>query len=312
MFFLRSVIVVLLVFSLSFVSISRSQQGDAQSGTTRVAQEQESSLLEVGGNTKHHKPSTVNDIKIVSYNIRYRSGEELRKLVNLLREDPEIGKATVIGLQEVDRRKKRSGNAHTAKIIAESLDLRYAWAAPPVAKEDQEEETGVAIMSMYPLSDVRRIVLPNEGPNKRRRVALGATVTIGGTAVRVYSIHSETRISVDKRLEQMQAILQDLKQFPDRMPAIVVGDFNTWQPSAGPKTIKLFSSAGLQTPFGSQPTFSTKALFLPIEMRLDWAWFRGVQVLTYGIDRKISLSDHWPLWINVKLPVEREPPIQHR
>ena len=38
--------------------------------------------------------------------------------------------------------------------------MHYAWAAPPAAKPNDEEETGVAILSVYPLSDVRRIVLP--------------------------------------------------------------------------------------------------------------------------------------------------------
>jgi endonuclease/exonuclease/phosphatase family metal-dependent hydrolase len=232
--------------------------------------------------------------------------------VKLFREDKEIGNATVIGLQEVDRRKKRSGNANTAKIIAEALELNYAWAAPPTAKANQEEETGVAILSMYPLSDVRRIVLPHKGPDDRRRVGLGATVKISGTDVRVYSLHGETRISVDKRIEQMNAVLQDLKGFPADMPAFVVGDFNTWQPSADEKTIKLFSDAGLHTPFGGQATFRARALFIPIKLRLDWAWFRGVQVMTYGIDRQIGLSDHWPLWVNVKLRKEKESTLQQR
>jgi endonuclease/exonuclease/phosphatase family metal-dependent hydrolase len=256
---------------------------------------------------KHGKlrPAHTTEIKVVSYNIRYRSGTELTKLVKLLREDAEIGNATVIGLQEVDRRKKRSGHANTAKIIAEALELNYAWAAPPTVKTNQEEETGVAILSVYPLSDIRRIVLPHKGPDQRRRVGLGATIKIAGADVRVYSIHGETRISVDKRLEQLNAILEDLNGFPGHMPAIVVGDFNTWQPSADRKTIKLFSDAGLHTPFGGQATFRARALFIPIEMRLDWIWFRSVEVLTYGIDRKIELSDHWPLWVNVKLRMEK-------
>ena len=305
MFFLSLILVSLLAFWPDVVQ----QRPNGFAAGTEITREHESPLIESGkfGKLRSGIPS---EIKVVSYNIRYRSGTELSKLVKLLREDAEIGNATVIGLQEVDRRKKRSGNANTAKIIAESLELNYAWAAPPTAKVNQEEETGVAILSMYPLSDVRRIVLPHKGPDERRRVGLGATVKIAGTDVRVYSLHGETRISVDKRLEQMNAVLQDLKGFPSEMPAIVVGDFNTWQPSADDKTIKLFSDAGLHTPFGGQSTFRARALFIPIEMRLDWVWFRCLQVLTYGIDRKIGLSDHWPLWVNVKLRKEKEPTIQ--
>jgi endonuclease/exonuclease/phosphatase family metal-dependent hydrolase len=308
MFFLSLILVSLLAYPQDLVK--KEPNGFAGAGV-EITRENESPLLESGKYAKLRSGITT-EIKVVCYNIRYRSGTELNKLVKLLREDPEIGNATVIGLQEVDRRKKRSGHTNTAKTMAEALELNYAWAAPPTAKVDQEEETGVAILSMYPLSDVRRIVLPHKGPDERRRVGLGATVIISGTAVRVYSIHGETRISVDKRLEQMNAILQDLKGFPPDMPAIVVGDFNTWQPNADRKTIKLFSDAGLHTPFGGQATFRARALFIPIEMKLDWIWFRGLQVLTYGIDRKIELSDHWPLWVNVKLVTERPSTLQQR
>jgi endonuclease/exonuclease/phosphatase family metal-dependent hydrolase len=240
------------------------------------------------------------EIKVVSYNIRWRSGDDLKVLIKLLRNDPEIGGAAILGLQEVDRHKKRSGLTNTAKVIADELGLHYVWAAPPAAKPQDEEETGVAILSVYPLSDVQRIVLPHEGPNRRRRVALGATVAINDRKWRVYSAHAETRLSLDKKIEQYKAVLDDLAKYPADMPAIVMGDFNSWEPSADDKTIKLFSDAGLKTPFGSEPTFRRRILLMPIELRLDWVWLRGLEAVTFGIDRKVEVSDHWPLWTNVK------------
>ena len=240
------------------------------------------------------------EIKVISYNIRWRSGDDLKNIVKLLKDDPEIGGATILCLQEVDRRKKRSGHTNTAKLIADELGMHYAWAAPPAPKPKDEEETGVAILSVYPLSDVRRIVLPHEGPGKRRRVALGATVEFEDRKWRVYSAHSETRISVDKKLEQFKAVLDDLARYPAEMPAIVTGDLNTWEPSADGKTIKFFTAAGLKTPFGPEATFKRKVLLVPIELKLDWVWLRGVEATSFGIDRKIEISDHWPLWTNLK------------
>ena len=84
------------------------------------------------------------------------------------------------------------------------------------------------------------------------------------------------------------------------MPAIVMGDFNTWEPNADDKTIKLFTKSGLKTPFGGQKTFRRRVLFVPIELRLDWVWLRGLEATQYGIDRRIEISDHWPLWSIVK------------
>jgi endonuclease/exonuclease/phosphatase family metal-dependent hydrolase len=56
--------------------------------------------------------------------------------------------------------------------------MHYAWAAPASPKSEKEEETGVVILSSYPICEVRRLALPHEGPGRRRRVALGATITV--------------------------------------------------------------------------------------------------------------------------------------
>jgi endonuclease/exonuclease/phosphatase family metal-dependent hydrolase len=272
----------------------------------RVSDQKADSLLLESGKAatlrKHHANTA--EIKIVSYNIRWRGGDELKKLAKLLHEDPEIGGAAILGLQEVDRHKKRTGRTNTVKALADELGMHYAWAAPPAAKPDDEEETGVAILSPYPLSDLRRIVLPHPGPNRRRRVALGATVELEGRPWRAYSAHAETRISVDKKMGQFNAILEDLARYPADMPAVVMGDLNTWQGDADDKTIKLFSDAGLKTPFGSQSTFRRRVLLVPIQFRLDWVWLRGLEATGFGIDREIEISDHWPLWTKVTPPAK--------
>jgi endonuclease/exonuclease/phosphatase family metal-dependent hydrolase len=261
-------------------------------------------LLELGRATTLRKhPATTGEIKVVSYNIRWRGGDELKRLAKLLNEDPEIGGASILCLQEVDRNKKRTGNSNTVKTLANELGMHYAWAAPPTAKPGDEEETGVAILSIYPLADIKRIVLPNPGPDQRRRVALGATIEIDrGRTWRVYSAHAETRIPMGKKLGQYNVILEDLTRYPKDMPAIVMGDFNTWEPNAGSKTIKLFTNAGLKTPFGGQRTFHRRILLLPIELRLDWVWLRSLEAVRYGVDRQIEISDHWPLWTIVRAP----------
>ena len=258
-------------------------------------------LLEFGKGTNVRKQTSAPvEIKLLSYNIRWRSGDDLKALIKLFKDDPKIGGATILALQEVDRSKKRSGNSNTAKLIADGLGMHYVWAAPPSPKPTDEEEIGVAILSVYPLSDVHRIVLPNKGPNGRRRVALGATVEIDNHRWRVYSAHTETRIPVSKKLEQFKAVLDDLAHYPADMPAIVMGDLNTWEPYADGKTKKFFLDAGLKTPFGGQATFRRRILFVPIELKLDWVWLRGLEATSCGIDRKVEISDHFPLWTNIK------------
>ena len=259
---------------------------------------EEDKLLEVGGAAKVSQPPAPRELKIVSYNMRWRGGEDLRELIGLLRDDAEIGGASIIGLQEVDRRKKRTDHTNTARVIAEALGMNYAWAAPPTQKGEKEEETGVAILSPYALTDVERLVLPHEGPGKRRRAAIGATVQVGATSVRVYSVHAETRMPLEKKVEHWSAVLEDLKRHPRVARAVVLGDFNTIKGKDVRAARKLFTGAGFATPFADDR--STWRTFV-FKLKLDWLWLRGFEAGEFGIDKEVGLSDHWPLWVKVKL-----------
>jgi endonuclease/exonuclease/phosphatase family metal-dependent hydrolase len=259
-------------------------------------------LLEQGKAAKlTQTQDQLKEITVVSYNIRWRTGAELDQIAGWLK----AKNASIIALQEVDRTKSRTAKSNNARALAESLGMYYTWAAPPAPKgeKNKEEETGVELLSPYPLTEVTRLVLPHEGPGGRWRVALGATVTIGKATLRVYSVHSETRISVDDKIEQYRAVLDDLARFPKQMPAVVMGDFNSWEPATGQGVRKLFTSAGFITPFpDSEPTFKRVAIVFGIDLKLDWIWLRGLTARSYGIDRALTVSDHFPLWTVVQMP----------
>lgn len=275
----------------------------ATTGQPQISRTPDSELLETGrAPTLTDAPKAPPDIKVVSYNIRWRGGEELNELIKLLKQDSEIAGASILGLQEVDRNKERTGNLNTVKLLAEKLGRYYAWAAPPTAKAEREEETGVAILSSYPLKDVHRILLPHPGPGRRRRVAIGATVEIGATPLRVYSVHAENRIPVDKKIEQTKAVLEDLARYPKHMGAIILGDLNTWEPDSVKKTSELFVRENFTTPFANgKSTFLRTVLVIPIRLKLDWIWLRGLEATSHGIEKKVDLSDHWPLWSVIRL-----------
>jgi endonuclease/exonuclease/phosphatase family metal-dependent hydrolase len=268
----------------------------------RAQKDSPATLLEVGGASKTPKAKDAPaELKVVSYNIRYRGGDDLQKLIKLLRDDAEIGGAAVIGLQEVDRNKERTDNVNTARVIADALGMNYAWAAPPDADGDGEEETGVALFSIYPMGDVERVVLPHEGPNGRRRAAVGATVLVGETALRVYSVHTETRMPLEKKVEQWRAVLEDLRRFPKVARAVALGDFNTIKDKDVRAARRLFAGEGFTTPFPDDRT--TWKTFI-VELKLDWLWLRGLEASEFGIDKDVDLSDHWPLWAKIKLDVK--------
>lgn len=293
----RTQLVLLVLISAMILSNAHSLAGQGNSLNGE-------DLLESGKAEKLRNPVASKEIKIVSYNIRWRSGAELQQIIRWLKTGHE-NFPTIIGLQEVDRARKRTGNTNHARVLAEHLGMYYAWAAPAPAKNNQkkdEEETGVELLSSYPLTDITRIVLTNEGPGGRSRVALGATTKIGDTSIRVYSVHGETRLTIARKIDQLQAVLDDLARFPKSMPAIVAGDFNSWELPTIKNVRKLFTNAGFTTPLpDDESTFTQKAVLFDLELKLDWIWVRSLTPQSYGIDRKLKLSDHFPLWTVVKL-----------
>ena len=266
----------------------------------RDGEKTEPVLLEVGHGPKAAKAADAPaELKVVSYNIRYRAGDDLQELIRLLKGDPEIGGAHLIGLQEVDRNRRRTGNVNTARQLAEALGMSYAWAAPPDADGDGEEETGCAILSVFPLTDVARILLTHEGPGGRRRVAVGATAQVGRTPVRVDSVHAETRMPVAKKVEHWRAVLDDLRLHEGAAGAVVLGDFNTIKGKDVKAVRRLFTDAGFTAPHpDGEKTWKT----FVFKLKLDWLWLRGLDARASGIDKTVGLSDHWPLWATVKLP----------
>ena len=266
------------------------------------AQASNQELLETGAAAKISKPDVdPKEISIVTYNIRWRTGDELKKIADWLK----ARQPSVIALQEVDRSRERTNKTNSARRLAEELGMYYAWAAPPLPNKSKgkEEETGVELLSPYPLTDVTRLVLPHAGPGGRWRVALGATIKMGKRDVRVYSVHSETRIPVDQKIDQFRAVVDDLKRFPKSTPAIVMGDFNSWEPETVKKVRKLFTGEGFATPFSDEDvTFKRNAVVFDVTLKLDWVWLRGLRASSSGIDHSITVSDHYPLWTVAALP----------
>jgi endonuclease/exonuclease/phosphatase family metal-dependent hydrolase len=276
---------------LTMISSLQTNQGQTDN-------RQNNSLLECGAAQRIVETKLRDEITFISYNIRWRSGKELEQIIDWLKE--RRGQAPmIVALQEVDRAKPRSSSVNNAKQIADALGLYYAWSAPAPAgtAKPNEEETGVELLSPYPLTDVTRIVLPNAGPGGRQRIAIAATVKVGETSIRIYSVHSETRLPIVKKIEQLRAVLTDLDRFPKRMPAAVLGDFNSWELPSIEGIRKLFTEAGFSTPLpDDESTFYRKALMFDVKLKLDWIWLRGFKAQSYGIDRKLTVSDHFPLW----------------
>jgi endonuclease/exonuclease/phosphatase (EEP) superfamily protein YafD len=86
--------------------------------------------------------------------------------------------------------------------------------------------------------------------------------------------------------------------YPKVERVVVLGDFNTVTAKDVGETTELFTAAKFNTPFTNDLT--TWKTFI-LEFKLDWLWLRGLQATSFGINKKVGLSDHWPLWAVVAM-----------
>ena len=57
--------------------------------------------------------------------------------------------------------------------------------------------------------------------------------------------------------------------------------------------------------YGQRATWRT---FL-FKLKLDWLWLRGFEADAFGIDKEVGLSDHWPLWVRIKMGGQQASPV---
>jgi endonuclease/exonuclease/phosphatase family metal-dependent hydrolase len=220
----------------------------------------------------------------------------------------------VLALQEADKQTKRAGGHHVAKELAETLQMNWVHApaglprgVKPQLREwwlDFEEpidlydsgDTGVALLSRLPLSNVKRIDLPWHECAWRPRLAMAATVSVGTRKLRIYNAHVDPHAAIGGQLEQLEVLAGQAENETD--PTLILGDFNTLSKRKVEETRSFLESRGYATAFPSgTPTWRG----MGIRLHADWIFSRGVKILRWGVARPLGVSDHWPIWAEVQM-----------
>jgi endonuclease/exonuclease/phosphatase family metal-dependent hydrolase len=159
---------------------------------------------------------TLDTLNIVSFNVKF--GRRLDLVIPLFRSDPHLRNADVILLQEMDAR-------GTARLAA---DLGYFWVYYPATRHPSTgRDFGNAVLSREPIESDRKILLPHQARfGHTQRIAVAATIRVGGQRVRIYSLHLATFAGngPKARRDQLETVLADADSFP---LAVVGGDFNS-------------------------------------------------------------------------------------
>lgn len=213
-------------------------------------------------------------VQVVSFNIQY--GEEVEGALALIRRTPELAGADLILLQEMD--------AEGTERLARALEMGWVY-YPAIVREGKL--FGNAILSRWPLSDDRKLILPHRSWfGDTQRIAVAATATIRGETVRVYSVHLATPVNQGRpeREDQFRTVLADAERYPR---VILGGDLNSdslgelavergyfWPTRDGPRTVW----------FGRADHLLYRGLLPP------WGLRSGT------VENVGEVSDHRPVW----------------
>lgn len=231
-------------------------------------------------------PTFDGQLKVVSWNIRF--GEKVDAAIEELRSVDKLADADVLLLQELDE----TG----VEQIARALHYNYVYY--PASIHRHGRSFGNAVLSIWPIRESVKIVLPHASPiNQQRRIAVGARLIIDEREMMVYSVHTETPVlSGAKRDEQLDHLGQEIAA-DGQACAIVGGDFNTFSSGSVRALTERMDVLGLLPVTSSTQPTASKAY---LRFTLDHLFVKGLDPQEAGVSPETTASDHFPIWAVVE------------
>ena len=226
-------------------------------------------------------PAKRETVRIVTFNIQFAL--HVDEAIEVLRTTPALRDCDLLLVQEMDE-------AGTEKI-ARALGMSSAY-VPGTVHPRTHRDFGNAVLSPWPIEDARKLLLPHESRAiRQRRIAVAATVNVGGRRVRAYSVHVETmlRMSGGGRRDQVEAVLDDARAWSG--PVVIAGDFNGWDLA---RTVEDAGYGHL-----TRDVHGTLRGMLGRWLAFDHVFARGLRLAgpgAAGVEDERGASDHRPVW----------------
>jgi endonuclease/exonuclease/phosphatase family metal-dependent hydrolase len=230
--------------------------------------------------------TVVDQLRVLTYNIHHGEGTDGK--LDLPRIAAVIQRLNphVVALQEVDNRTTRAAGVDQAAELGRLTGMHSVFGK---AMEYAGGEYGLAILSRYPLDDVRVLALPVE-PNHEPRSILVAQVRIGNE--RDFFFASTHLEHAYQPLRMCQAGKISSLLAPIRAPLVLAGDFNDIPGS--PVINVLQAHWGDLIDKQAEPTWPSDAP----RMKLDYVLTRPAdawQVMEVQVVAETVASDHRPV-----------------
>jgi len=238
-------------------------------------------------------------VKILSYNVHSCVGTDRKVDPGRIAEVIAAAEPDIIGLQEVDVGRKRTGGIDQAQVIASLLQMdSHFYPALHLA----EEKYGDAMLTAFPVKPIKAGPLPSLG---EQRGAIWTEIDVGGIGLHVINTHLGLRPR--ERALQVEALLggewlgNPLCQAGER---ILMGDFNAIPTSSVYRTVgRALQDAQMQPGQRPRATFPSR---FPL-LRLDHVFVSvGIRVVSTEVIRTPlarKASDHLPLLVTLDLPL---------
>jgi endonuclease/exonuclease/phosphatase family metal-dependent hydrolase len=224
-------------------------------------------------------------VRVASFNIRgarIDGGAGFAPLV-----DACVGlDADILGLQEVDRRRRRSGFVDQAAAVAHALGGAHVYG--PTRPRRPRGQYGNALVARGEIRSSEVRVLPGAGTQQPRAAVL-ARVDVQGMSVSVAVTHLQhhpRRLAhlPDEAPEQLRMLLSWLRDLPS--PRVLVGDLNLQPPRAAP----ILEEAGY-TIAATGPAYPSA----DPRLQLDYIAVDGLVVQSASVVPTGEISDHHPI-----------------
>ena len=236
-------------------------------------------------------------LKILSYNVHSCIGTDRRLDPGRVAEVIAAVEPDVIGLQELDVGRSRTGGIDQAHAIASLLQMEFHFHA---ALNVAEERYGDAILTALPARMVKGAGLPSHG---EQRGALWVEIDVGEHKLQVFNTH--LGLLGSDRMRQIGEILGPAwigAPACQGKPTILIGDFNAIPLTATYRTVaRRMADAPLLSGTKARATFPSR---FPL-LRIDHVFVSGditpveTQVVSTPLSRQAS--DHLPLLVTVEL-----------
>jgi endonuclease/exonuclease/phosphatase family metal-dependent hydrolase len=241
-------------------------------------------------------------LRVATYNVHGCVGIDGRRSEKRIADVIATLDVDVIGLQELDLNRRRSGRADQAGLIAEALGWSHAF--HPAMRVD-EEQYGNATLSRLPMRLRQAKELPSVMTRRCPETRAAIWVEVETTSGPVQLIN--THLGLGRRERAMQAALligtEWLLKMKDAEPVILLGDFNSLPRSAALRLLEgaLRDVKSLLDPPPNLKTFPTR---FPL-LALDHIFVNErVQVNAASVVRNRETriaSDHFPLVAELRL-----------